>query len=557
MADTRAEHHMRRYEALEQQRFLRDQDAQDIVELICPFADDVTTRRSDGDSRTEALFDTTAVLANNELASSLLGDMSSPAIEWYKFGFRQPELNELGEVRRWAEVAGQIQLAGYVASNFYSCIHEYHAFRSSFGTAAMYVGATRSAIDARLMNLRFKNLPYGSYCIVENEQGVVDTLYRTIALTPRQAVQRWRDVPKLIRQKLSNEQEIDRPMSFVQCVYPRDDSGVYARQGRVDNKAMPWADVTILRETKEIVEESGFHEFPFVVSRWEQMGSSPWGYGPGHLALPEVRILNKLRELHLQQLALWVQPPLQAVKEGVIGNISLESLAVNYVSQPGAIQPLQFTGRPDLVQLSQSELQNSIRNIFYGDVLAAIPPADASQMTAYEVAQRIELRTRRIGPAFHRLTSEMFDRLADRVFGLLWRAGQIPPPPREVLLAAAQNYGRIDVEYTGPLARAQRGGDVRALNDMAVFTGQLAQLSGQQDLWDTLILDDTVRHVAQINNVPEKLMRDVLVVQQMRQARVAQQQAMMQAQETRDNMGAVAGVAPLVQAMQQRGGRAA
>lgn len=541
------EDHARRYTLLQQQRQQFDFDAQDIVELICPFADDVTTRRMAGTSRTERLFDVTAVTANDELAASLLGDMSSPSVEWYKFGFRDPRLRGDYQVDSWTQQAGDIQLRSYGASNFYESVQRFHKERQAFGIAAMYAGEIPSAIDPRLYNVRFQGLPFGSYCIQENAQGVIDTLYHTKMLTPRQAEQKYRNVPSVVSKKAGNPQTRDEPMAFVQCVYPRAD---YDRE-RYDSKNLPFASVTYVEETKEQVEETGFHEFPFIVSRWETVGSSPYGYGPGHLALPEVRVLNTLREMHLQQLVLWVLPPLQAIQEAVIGSISLESLAVNYVTQRDAISPMNLTGRPDLVQLDQAQLQASIKSIFYNDILSAIPPPDASQMTAYEVAQRVEQRVRRIGPAFHRLTSEMFDRLADRVFGLLWRRGMIPPPPPQVLAMARANAGQIDVEYTGALARAQKGADIRAMHEQVAFTGNLVQQTQDVSLWDVLLLPEMIRHHANVNNVPASLVRDAMMVKRMQDMRQQQQAQLMQAEEQRQNLTAVSRVAPLVQAMQQ------
>lgn len=543
------EEHCARYERLLEARAQWDQDAQDIIEYICPFTPDVTTRREEGSSRTEQIFDNTAVLANEELAATILGDVTSPAIEWYKFGFRDQKLGKDQEVKGWMELAGHIQLAAYNASNFYDESQLFHRYRGALGVSAMYVGTSTASMDPRLRNLRFKTLPYGSYVIADNADGVVDTLYWEVPYTPRQAVQRFRVLPAVVRRNYSNPATIDKPMPFLQCVYPREDYN----SRRADSRNMPWGNTILVKETKDVVEESGFHEFPFVVSRWDKWAGSPWGYGPGHLALPEVRTLNKLRELNLLQLALWVAPPLKALQEGVLGNISLESYAVNVLKgSMDNLQALDLSGRPDLVQINQDDIRQNIRNIFYNDLLTMVPPPQAQPMTAYEIAQRIEQRTRRLGPAFHRLTSEMLDRLADRVFGLLWRGRMIPPPPQAVIQAAMQNRGRIDVEYTGVLARAQKSGDIRAMWDMLAFTGQMVQATQNLTLWDVLMLDDMVRHFAEVNNVPAHLVRDVFMVQKSRELRQQQEQALQQGAEVRENMMALGRVAPLVQAMKQQ-----
>ena len=52
----------------------------------------------------------------------------------------------------------------------------------------MYAGSML-AETGQGTNLHFKTLPTGSYVIAENANGFVDTLYRELWLTPRQAVQ--------------------------------------------------------------------------------------------------------------------------------------------------------------------------------------------------------------------------------------------------------------------------------------------------------------------------------------------------------------------------------
>src|SRR5262249_53375348 len=150
-------------------------------------------------------------------------------------------------------------------------------------------------------------------------------------------------------------------------------------------------------------------------------------------------------------------PPLKVMQEGVIGTISMDSYALNVVRQMDALQVLDVTGRPDLVQLDQADLRRAIDDCFFVNALQTLPPPEAGNMTAYEVAQRIELMTRRMGPVFYRLLAEFLNPLEDRVFGIAWRAGALPPPPMEVLQAAQRAQGQLDVEYFGPLARSQRG----------------------------------------------------------------------------------------------------
>ena len=532
------EEHWQRYQQLKSQRALFEFDWQDIVRYLIPGADDILDLREVGQSRTEDIYDADPLLAPLTLAGNLMGSVTNPSLDWFRFQFRNEELNGLQRVSQWLHHCNMGQLAAYNSSNFYQQAHAFYMSLGGFGTAAMYAG-TRWSSGGQY--LTFRTLPIGTYCIAEDPDGRVDTLYRELCYTPKQAIQLFEgQVSGKLRAMADNPKQCDDYQKFLHCVYPRQDR-VY---GRHDNQNMPYASIIFECDTKQVNDETGYEEFPFLVSRWSRMGKSPWGFGPGHMALPDVRMLNTMRHLHIQQLALWIQPPLKALQESVVGNISLEPLAINVVRQMDALQPLELTGRPDLVQIDQQQLRDSIKNMFFVHALQALPPPESSNMTAYEVSQRIEQMQRLMGPVFYSLLTDFLDPLADRVFGLRLRAGSILPPPVEVLHYAARNGGQIDVEYEGPLARAQRNSDVQSIQQTMGFAGQIAQVMQNLDVLDNFDVDLAVRHAAEVQGFPKLAVRDVVDVQRMRQARqLAQQQAAQQA-NLRENLIAAGKAAP-------------
>jgi hypothetical protein len=541
-----AEELVRRYAALKTQRLTWEHDWQDLVRLLIPGHDDILELHDPGQSRTEQIFDGHPLRAPQILAANMMGTVTNQAIQWRRLKFRDEVLNETQAVNQWLHACDTRIMAAYGSSNFYQAAHSYYLNLGTFGTAAMYVGS-RLGTDGT--HLHFKTLPTGAYVIAENADGLVDTLFRELWLTPRQAVQMFGgECSPRMRELAETQDQMDTQQRFLHCVYPREDRN----PARYDNQHMPYAGVYLEVEAQHICDETGFQEFPYLVSRWETLSRAPYGYGPGHLALPDVRMLNALRELHLQQLALWVQPPLKALQEGIIGNISLESRAVNVVRQMDALQPMDLTGRPDLVQIDQADLRRSIDDTFFVNALQALPPPDASNMTAYEVAQRIELMTRLMGPVFYRLLAEFLNPLEDRVFGIAWRAGALPAPPQEVLQAARTSNGQLDVDYDGPLARAQRGDDVKAIQGMVGLGTQMVQMTQSQDILDNLDWDENFRHAAEVAGIPRAYIRDMRDVVQMRQLRAQQAAALQQAQMQNESLSSMGRVAPLVEALQNQ-----
>jgi hypothetical protein len=548
--DTEAHRLLQRQSELLDQRTLHDHVWQDQIELMLPGAPDITHFRTPGGSRTDRLFDTTVILASQTLAANLMGAVTNQAITWAQLAFREALLKDNQAVSTWLHQIDTIMMAAYSASNFYQAAHTFYLNLAIFGTAAMYVGSTSKlgSVGQEEIYLRFRTLATGHYCIAENAAGRVDTVFRSFMLTPRQARQQFGEVAisKRLRELCRDPKEMDRPKRFLHCVYPSEDYVV----GKLGSRNMPYTERYLEVDTQHICGRGGYEEFPYLVARWETVGDGPWGFGPGHMALPDVRTLNAVRELMLLQLQLWVQPPLLMEDEGVIGAISLESLAVNTVTRPDALKTLDLTGRPDLVKLEEATLQKSIRDLFFADALTGLPPVDATTMTAFEVAQRIEQMQRLMGPAFTRLLSEMLDPLADRVFGMLWRAGVLPPVPREVVEAAARNQGQLDVEYVGPLARAQRGSDVKAIGEALAVLAQMVGLTQDPSVVDNLDMDEAWRAVADANGTPRHLVRDTAAVAQIRRLR-AEQQAMLAQQQAQAQQAQNLGhAAPMVKAVQ-------
>lgn len=544
------------YESMKQSRYLWEPDWDDIVQLMAPMCHDITTQRAPGQSRTLEIYDSTALMANQTLASNMMGGVTNNAIDWHRLQIRDESLQDDQETQMWLSAANDHLLTVYGSSNFYQAMHTFYLNYGAFGTAAIFAGDGTSAPRGYLPNVHFTPVPHGTYVIAEDADGDVDTLIRMIHYTPKQAITLFGEdkVSGKIRELAKNPQMQDSRQAFLHAVYPREEY----RDGSMNNLEFPFANCYIEMDQQHKVHESGFLEFPFAVARWEKFSDSPWGFGPGHMALPDTRTLNRMKELQIQMLALWVQPPLKQVHESVIGAVSLEPLAINVVRDPNDLTPFELSGRPDLVQISQEDLRKSINDIFFVDALQAIPPPEAGRMTAFEVAQRISQMQRLMGPAFHRLLSELLNPLIDRVFGLEWRKGQIPMPPVQVLEAAMRRGGQIDVEYLGPLARAQKSVDVQSIAQIYGIGAQIMEATQNPAVFDVLDSDLAVRKAAEAANVPPEIVRDALAVARIRQARQVAQEQRAQMEQQAAQAQTLRDVAPFIKTLQEgQGGRMA
>ena len=534
----RIQDYLGREERLLQARRLHDYLWQELADYLLPSAASISLYRTPGERRTQRLYDSTGLTAAAELAATIYGTMTNPATNWMSLEFESDELQD-GEGALWLEQVGHLLLSDYARSNAYQIFHEADHQLVVFGTSCIYADEMPS-MTAGWNGYRFMLLPIGTFCIEEGASGRIDTVARTIALSARQAAQEfgYAALAPKVKKDLEDPKKQDDVTQYLHMVAPREP---WMRQGKRGQRGMAFESVYVDKANKHIVMEGGYEEFPFFVTRWAktvdntqygtgqggQYVNSPWGYGPGHLALPDVKTLNKIKEWGLLALPIHLYPPAITDDDSVIGTFDMTPGAINVVRRGAQVTPYQLGGNPRLVEMDMAQLVSSIERIFLRDQILALPKAGEGQMTAFEVAQRIERTQQVMGPMFSRLTYEQFDPMAARTFGLRLRAGAIPEMPYEVAAAAAEAGGRIRVKYEGPLAKAQRASELDAIMRTYQFAGSIAQMMGDARAFEGLNEEEAVRVYAEIIGVPAKVLRSLREVAQMRVQRqqAAQQQA--------------------------------
>jgi hypothetical protein len=128
--------------------------------------------------------------------------------------------------------------------------------------------------------------------------------------------------------------------------------------------------------------------------------------------------------------------------------------------------------RPDLNAMVaiNDTVENRIKRTFYEDLFLMMINSDRRQITAREVAEKQEEKLLMLGPVLERLHNELLDKLIDRTFNILQRAGVLPPPPPEMAKT------EMNVQYVSILAQAQRMVAVSGLERLTGFASQVAQI---------------------------------------------------------------------------------
>lgn len=517
----------RRYRTLQSQRSNWESHWQELADYMLPRKADITKKRTEGDKRTELIFDGTAIHAVELLASSLHGMLTSPSTPWFALQFRDRDLQRDDLANEWL-LACQDQLyKAFNRSNFQQEIHELYYDLVVFGTGAMYCE------EDPTVGVRFSCRHIAEICISEDAEGRVDTVFRKFKMTARAAMMRFgeADVPMAILKDAQSDPFKEH--EIIHVVMPREGAkGRLARQ-------KPFASIYYHAATKALLSESGFDEFPFQVPRFVKDSVSTYGRSPAMTALPDVKMLNKMSEVTIRAAQKQIDPPLMVPDDGFILPIRTTPGSLNFyrAGTRDRMEPLNVGANNALGLNMEEQRRNAIRQAFYVDqLLLSTGPA----MTATEVLQRNEEKMRLLGPVLGRLQAELLQPLIDRVFNLLLRARALPPAPDEL-------QGRtIDIEYVSPLAKAQKLTDLQSVMRGMELMLQVSQFAPVTDYLDA---DGLVRYIAETTGIPATVLRsDEQVADLRRQAAEAQvqQTQMQQAMQVAEAGGQIA---PLVKAV--------
>lgn len=471
---------------------------------------------SKGQKTTRRLFDSTALQATQDLASSFQGTLTNPATVWSKLRFQEEELNNDEESNIWLERVNQTIHNELNESNFNTEIAK--GYQSFVGLANMVLFHEETDIGKFV----FTAVHIAKIVWAEDKNGMVDTVYRKFTLTARQAVAKFGKAVHLDIRKEAIENP-DKEYPFLHFIGPREEKFVkFDSLGLAVAKNRPIASLYIDMEHIALVEEGGYYEMPVLVSRWSLLPGETCGRGPGHLALPDTRTLNLLKQRGLEAIDIQIRPPIMANQRDVMGTLDLRPGSVNIVRDHSGIKEFVSQSRSDILQFSIEDLKASIKSIFFLDKLLLPPRTETGEMTAYEVSQRTEQMQRVLGPVLSRLNNELLSPLVVRSFKILLRSGRLPQVP-SMLRERGIN---VDIVFINQLARAQQIQDVSTIQQWVQGLLQIAQLNPA--VVDMINTDGIAKHTAKILGVPEVAVQNDKTVQAVREQRAQQQQQQQQ-----------------------------
>lgn len=469
--------------------------------------------------------------ALNVLTSGLQGGLTSPSRKWFTLEWFDARLNQVDELKAWIQEAETRVHRGLHISNFYPVIHSFYTEYCGFGNGSMFVGEGDLTTP-----YNFELLTAGEYAFTVGGNGQVDTLYRSLFLSPRQCYERWgnkcSDYIKRAVKKNQGEKE-KRYVTILECVVPEPFMGMPFKRyywelqssslGGGDNAPIP-------SDTSKPLEVRGFHEFPYPVGRFDIIGSDVYGVGPGSRALPDIQRLQEMEKAFLMAAHKSVNPPLFAPAK-LRGKLNTLPGGYNYYSNPSEKITSIYDQRIDFTSIGtaiERTTQRIDRNFFNDIFLTASRDPNASPLKATEANIRDQEKMLRLGPVIERLMKEFLQPTIIRCFNISQRRGDFPPLS-DALKQMVADAGGYRVNLVSPLAHAQKQIALQGINTFLGFVAQGANFD--QRILDKVNIDRTADEVADISGVSRTILNTDDEVQQIREGRAAAQQAQAQKEE--------------------------
>jgi len=454
-----------------------------------------------GEDKTDKIFDSTAVQSTQEFASRMQAGLTPPFAKWFELKAGSDVEKKLRQ-----DVDAQLEeIAEYVwevlqNSNLDQELHE--------GYIDLAVGTGSLLVEEgdELQPIKFTAVPQPQLIMTAGPFGALDNIYRQRQLTVDAILTLWpkAEIPKEMKAKAKDKP--NEKFSVVECV-EKD----WKKKGDET-----YVFTVISSEPKSILFESEFKGFgsnPWIPFRWSKAAGETYGRGPLLNAMPDVRTLNMVTELVLDNADMAITGMWQADDDGTINPDTIELVPGTVIPKAptsAGLQPLGSPGNFDVGQFVMKDMRHNIRKALFNEQLGS---PEGTPMSAAEVHTRMADLARTIGSAYGRLHNELVTPLLRRVVYILKKQGRINVP--------MINGREVKVINTSPLAQAQHNENVARV---ARWT-ELANASFGPQVTNTVIkAEEALKYTAKEIGVPESLVRTDAEREELAEAIAATQQ---------------------------------
>lgn len=497
-----------------------------------------------------AIADPTATLAVRVCSAGLMSGLASPSRPWFKVIPSARKLQIDAAAREWLDDIEDRMYSVIAGSNFYNAFAQECEDLVVFGTAPSIIYEDEEDL------IRMYTPTNGEYFLASSASLRVNGLYRLFVMTAAQIVDFFGvencppDIQELWNEK-GNSLEVERQVAH--AIEPNFEIGK-DKVGKIPGN-FTWREAYWVYGSSSPypLSKRGFVDQPFTASRWQTQSNDAYGRSPGMDVLPDVMQLQVMTRRMAEAIEKQVRPPLVGSME--LKNKPSSTLPghVTYVSdiREGGMKPIYIVN-PDVNAMSQNimAIEQRIQVGLFNDLFLMLEQKVNQEMTAYEVAQKIQEKLQVLGPVIEGLISESLKPKLKRIFNILKRNGFIDPPPPSL-----QGIP-LDIEFVSMLALAQKGAATGGIERLIQLVGTLEPVFPTAK--DNINFDATIREYNELLGNPQKVLNgpeEVVAIRQQMAQQQAQQQQMNQINQAAEAANKMAPAAQIMQNVDVGGGQ--
>lgn len=432
--------------------------------------------------RTTTLYDSTAVLGLGTYADKAQQNLVPPWRQWFLLipgseipeemhDAVQPQLDEISEV-------------------IYDHINHSN-FNTKMNEALQDVGISTGIItieegDGIESSLEFDSVGPEDVVFESGTDGTLQNFYRILKLKVREIEDK---VPNAklndtLNKKLQEDE--NQKVELVECVV------------KYDNK---YTHTVYYEEDKFILMQVEDDTSPYIGFRERVSSKGVYGMGRVIQLLPDIKVLNKISEMDLQNAGLAISGVYTATDDGILNPYNVRLIPGTVIpvgsnaNQNPSLRPLERSGDFNIAALKIEQKQELITKVLFGMPLGSITKTPVR--TATEISERANETFEMTSAAFSRFQTELLERLIKRIVDVLQKAGKIAP--------IVVDGKEITIKFTSPLAKQQDRVDIQTITDTAqaiAATGIPAESIGQ-----SIKYEDIPAYIAENMGLPAKLIR--------------------------------------------------
>lgn len=267
-------------------------------------------------------------------------------------------------------------------------------------------------------------------------------------------------------------------------------------------RKMPFASYYIDVEEQTILQESGYFEFPFMVSRWYTHTNNLYGQSPAMIALPDIKMVNAMAKTMLIAAQKQIDPPILAPSELSVQGVKTIPGSVIYggidpLSGNQLIKPLYMGIDSNNTYTMQEQVRSSIKESFFYSLLLYAYSANA---TATEVLSVNEQKLKILGSKIARIQSEFLYPLIKRQLVLLQRLGLLKTLPFNL------DWQDIEVAFLSSWNRFEKFTDSFALSQTSNFISSVQSFCPEAH--ELVDWQAAIKLVAEANGLSKNIMNN-------------------------------------------------